>query len=188
MDLPTEPPFARVFVALWPGPAVRTAIAASRDRWRWPAEARLVPDERLHVTLHFIGAVPRSRLPALTHALAVPMRRFDLHGGAPEVWPHGIAVQRVEGAPPALLDLHRTLGEAITSLGFPLEARPYAPHVTLARHAPGATLPPRPERWRWSVAGYRLVESLPGGEGYRSLARYPASSPSERASEPKAER
>jgi 2'-5' RNA ligase len=47
----------RLFIALWPTPAVRAAVAARRDAVGWPAGAAPVRNERLHMTLHFLGAV-----------------------------------------------------------------------------------------------------------------------------------
>ena len=183
----TPPPdVARLFLALWPPPAVREAIAGWRGAWWWPPAARLVQDERLHLTLHFIGAVRRERLPELQRGLAVAFEPFEIVGGPPEVWRHGIAVQRPDEAPLALLQLHAALGAALRGLELPVEARPFAPHVTLARHAPGAVAPAAGAPWRWAAHGYRLVESLPGGAGYLAIARYPARRPSARRSSAKA--
>ena len=79
----TPPPdVARLFLALWPPPAVREAIAGWRGAWWWPPAARLVQDERLHLTLHFIGAVPASRLPApASPRAAAPAKRAGLELG-----------------------------------------------------------------------------------------------------------
>jgi 2'-5' RNA ligase len=63
---------ACLFIALWPGPEVRDALAAWSGQWHWHAAARWVPAERLHLILHFLGDVPRERLPALGEALSVP--------------------------------------------------------------------------------------------------------------------
>lgn len=180
------PEVARLFLALWPTPPVRAAIAGGRDAWWWPPAARLVQRDRLHLTLHFIGAVRRERLPELHQGLAVAFEPFEIVGGPPEVWRHGVAVQRLEQAPPGLLQLHAALGAALRGLALPVETRPFAPHLTLARHAAGAVGPAAGAPWRWAVHGYRLVESLPGGAGYVALARYPARRPSARRSSAKA--
>jgi hypothetical protein len=72
--------------------------------------------------------------------------------------------------PPALAALHATLGERLRELGLRVEARRFRPHVTLARHAAGASpLPPVP-LLRWRAAGAVLVQSRPEG-GYTVLAR-----------------
>ena len=168
---------ARLFLALWPPPSTRAAVAMGRDGWPWPPGARPVSDERLHLTLHFIGAVPRLKLPELAHGLALPFRAFELVGGPAELWPHGVAVQGLQQPSVPLLALHAALGRAIEALGLPVEARRYAPHVTLARKASGARPPACLPAWHWRVRGYRLVESLPGGAGYRAIARFAAGQP-----------
>lgn len=165
----------RLFVALWPGPAVRDALAAQQALWHWPAGVRTVAPERLHLTLHFLGAVPDDRFEALAAAL-------ELGAGAPvvlrldrgELWPRGIAVLEPEGVPAALTALHTRLAGALTGAGFTPESRPYRPHVTLARHADGAVPPTAAPTVRWQAEGHALVESCRAPQaGYRVLRRYP---------------
>ena len=164
----------RLFLALWPGPAARTALAVASARWRWPPRAAAVPIERLHLTLHYIGAWPRARLAEATRALEVRFEPFTLVFGRDELWSHGIAALVPEHAPPRLLALHGALGNALRELGIEPEARPFRPHVTLARRAGGAAPPsPLDARWRWPVRGYALVESASRpGSTYRVLQRY----------------
>jgi RNA 2',3'-cyclic 3'-phosphodiesterase len=164
-------PQARLFLALWPDTAVRTGLVALQSRWAWPAGAAVTPAERLHVTLHFIGAVARERLPELEAGLAVPCPPFELSFGAPALWPHGLAVLLPAAPPPALPALHERLAGALQALALPVEARAFKPHVTFARRAGGATRPPAAPALRWPVAGYALVESE---RGYRVLKHYPA--------------
>ena len=133
----------RLFTALWPEPAARAQLAALRDAWSWPASARPVADEKLHATLHFIGAFPRDSLVALGTALSrVPVEPVELHMSGSEVFRGGIAVALLE-AGPALADLHARVGDVLAGFGVALEARPYRPHVTLARKAGGSRPPAR---------------------------------------------
>ena len=166
---PAPPPFARLFLALWPGPAALQSLAQWQRRWTWPRTAAVVPAERLHLTLHFIGQVPTARLPELVHGLAVPMRRFDLAFGHPEVWPRGLAVLCADAVPGPLADLHAQLQAALRRLALPVETRLFRPHVTLARKARGAVPPAEPLRLSWRAAGYALVQSQ---GGYRTLQHY----------------
>lgn len=155
----TPPDVARLFLALWPDDAVRARIAAYRDAWRWPAGAKPVPDEKLHLTLHFIGAFARDRIAALSEALAkVETEPLCLSGGGAEIWRGGIAVLSVASVP-ALTGLHERLGGALAGLGIELEARPFAPHVTLARKARGAEAPVLPAELDWWARAPVLVES-----------------------------
>ena len=165
MAEPARLPTARLFVGLWPPVAVREALAALQGLWSWPAGAALVPPDRLHLTLHFLGQVPVDRVPALRDALEVPFEPhvLELAQGRWRLWPGGIAVLEL-AAPAALQRLHAALGAALQSFGWPVEARRYRPHVTFARRATGAQLPRElPSQLQWPVQdGYVLVHSIPG--------------------------
>jgi 2'-5' RNA ligase len=163
----------RLFLALWPGPAVRLVLQARQREWRWSETAARVAPERLHLTLHFLGDVPRDRLPELRQGLQVDFERFELVFAAAALWPRGVAVLLPAAAPPALLALHAELKQALQSLRVPTEARAFRPHLTLARHAEGSLAPDVVLPIRWSVRGYALVSSERGQQsGYRIVARY----------------
>ena len=163
----------RLFLALWPDARLRRRLAACRDAWRWPPGAKPVADETLHLTLHFIGAFARGRVAELAAALAaVAVAPMTLRPGRTEVWRGGVAVLRIEGDP-ALLELHARLGEVVMNAGVALDARPFAPHVTLARRAARAEPPPRSPAFRWRPSSFVLVESIPGGPArYEVLERF----------------
>ncbi|HSN34303.1 MAG TPA: 2'-5' RNA ligase family protein [Ideonella sp.] len=163
----------RLFLALWPGAASRCALAAAGEGWRWPAGAARVPVERLHLTLHFIGGLPRPRLAEVADALALPFEPFTLEFGRAELWHHGIAALCPLAVPERLRDLHVGLGAALRGAGIATETRPFRPHVTLAKRAQGATPPPEEPHWRWPLRGYALVisEQRPALT-YRVLRRY----------------
>ena len=119
VDLP--PPLARRLAGIVP--------AAS--------DVKRVRPESIHLTLHFLGDVQEGVIPALCEALdqvrAAPFTlelssrgRFPPRGPARVLWV-GLA------ASPALESLHAACGRAIAAAGLPLESRPFAPHVTLAR-------------------------------------------------------
>jgi len=163
----------RLFIALWPPDAVRDALARWQGAWQWPGPAALVPPERLHLTLHFLGAVPASTVLDLQHVLQIPTPAFDLHFGTPEIWQQGIAVLRPESSPTPLRALHARIGLALASVGLKVESRPWRPHVTLARKAAGATPPPQPPDIAWPARdGFVLVQTLGGGRGYEILDRF----------------
>jgi 2'-5' RNA ligase len=150
----------RVFLALWPDVAARARLAACRDAWHWPQGARLVSDVDLHLTLHFIGALARSRLDALKAGLAdVPTAGFSLSMRDGEVWRGGIAVLRANSSPLALVALHERLGRSLDGLGIDFDTRPFAPHVTLARKARGARPPATTDSVEWAAEGFALIES-----------------------------
>jgi len=163
----------RLFLALWPDPAMRHLLRERRDAWDWPLGASPVHAEKLHVTLHFLGEIPSERVPELRRGFAVPFSPFSLSLGVPKLWPHGIAVLEPHEEPAELLELHARLSSALVALGLQPEARKYRPHVTLARRANEAVVPPEAEPLVWQVGGYALVESQPGnGGGYTVLEHY----------------
>lgn len=171
-DGPGSPPPLRLFVALWPPPRVQQALQAWQARWRWPVGAAVVAGERLHVTLHFLGAVPQAQVEPLLDALAAAAAHwhsFDLRLDRVECWPHGLWVLGPDSVPDGLRRLHGQIGDALRSTGLPVETRPFRPHVTLARHAAGAAGPPPPADLRWRVRGFALVQSE---RGYRTLRRF----------------
>jgi 2'-5' RNA ligase len=135
----------RLFVALNFPPHVRQAL--------WQATAPLrdlalpvkwVRPEGVHLTLKFLGEVPEERDGELRAALgraAAGARALTLQLGGAEgfgafpsatrprvVWV-GIAAE------PALEILQHRVEQEFAPLGFPTEARPFRPHLTLGRAA-----------------------------------------------------
>jgi len=166
-------PRARLFLALWPGPALRRGLLEHREQWVWAPAASLVSPDDLHLTLHFLGSMPRARVPELTEGLAVPFSPFELRLTQPGLWPHGVAVLQAARVPDRLQALHSALNDALARLGLPTELRVFRPHVTLARHAGASIVPAEPAALRWRATGYVLVESRPAARPrYAVLHRY----------------
>lgn len=165
---PAGRPTARLFLALWPDAAARQALRDWQRSARMPTGAAVVAPERWHLTLHFLGAVPADALAALVPRLAVAGARVPVQLGRFAVWPRGIAVLEAEAPAAPLVALQGALGEALTGAGIAVEARPWRPHLTLARRAEGARAPDA--RIAWTAERYALVQS---DGGYRTLATYP---------------
>lgn len=172
---------ARLFLAVWPDAAARSATVAAQGLWSWPRGARRVPAERLHLTLHFIGEVDRVWMPVLADALAVDMRPATLVFDHCELWTRGLAVLRARETPDTLAALHAELAARLRRLeasapgqaGLRRADARLRPHVTLARQAAAVPVPELPTPVIWPVEGYALVESVLGpGGGYRVLRRY----------------
>lgn len=153
---------------------MRSAIAQWQLQWTWPERAAVVGPEKLHITLHFLGDVAPQRVRDLQYVLkTVPTPAFELRLTRQEIWQQGIAVLRPENLPVQLRGLHGRIGLALADIGVPAEARPYRPHVTLARRAAGATPPTQLPDLRWHAAsGFVLVQTLGGGRGYEVLQRF----------------
>lgn len=162
MDGPARTPSTRLFLALWPEPAVRHLLSEWRDAWTWPAGAAPVQADKLHLTLHFLGSLPSDRLPQLLDGFAVPFEPFRVDLTRAALWHNGIAVLEPDLTPPALAALHARLSDALAALGLQPETRRYRPHVTMARRAAGASLPADGAPIVWDVRGYALVASENG--------------------------
>lgn len=161
----------RLFLALWPDDAVRARLADAQRAWRWPARATLVPPQRLHLTLHFLGEVGEPEARALIERLP-PVEAFTLQLERAACWPQGVAVLEAGEVPPAFSRLHPALADTLRALGLRVEARSFRPHVTLARHAQGAQAPELPQAIDWPVSGYALVRSHVGPPlRYEPIAR-----------------
>jgi 2'-5' RNA ligase len=168
-----KPDTTRLFLALWPDPAIRHQLREWRDLWTWPRGAGPVHTDKLHVTLHFLGNQPSETLPALLDGLAVPFTPFRLQLDVAELWHSGIAVLSPSAPPPELLGLHAALSSALPGLGLQPEERAYRPHVTMARRARGATIPQNGPAIDWQIDHYALVESKTGdGGAYTVLREY----------------
>lgn len=173
----------RLFLALWPTAQARAALASWRDAWPRPASrARPVADERLHLTLHFIGDVEAARAAGLPQRLAVGFDPFEITLDDAQDWPGpGVAVLAAHRLPDGLRSLHGRLGDALKALGLLVDTRAFRPHVTLWRWPGGLARPDEPRSGlatppapvTWGVRSYALVESLPGA-GYRPVALFDA--------------
>jgi 2'-5' RNA ligase len=162
---------ARLFLALWPDAEVRAALARYADTWQWPRNVARVRADKLHLTLHFIGNVARSRIPELSRT-SLPFEPFSLQLGCPEIWPHGIAVMRPHVFPAELSRLQAALGDVLRDIALPVDAREFNPHVTLARRAHEAVPPTGMAAIEWPVADYALVESgFDANRSYTVIAR-----------------
>src|SRR3954452_13025852 len=89
---------ARLFVALWPAPAVRARLAEQRDALGLPRNARPVADANLHLTLHFLGPVERERIASVREMLSrVTPRPMALAATGLALWNAGTLVLRMQG-------------------------------------------------------------------------------------------
>ncbi|MBX3661884.1 MAG: RNA 2',3'-cyclic phosphodiesterase [Burkholderiales bacterium] len=169
----------RLFFALWPQPALRTALAAAARRLQPGCGGRMPAARNLHLTLAFLGDVAAGRLPELAEiageaAAAVPPFTMGLEcfGWWPRqrlVWAAPVA------CPPALQVLAEVLAGGLRAAGFRSERRRFLPHVTLlrdARHAPAAAAERLPQ-WRVSELVLAVSEPGAGGPRYRSLGVWP---------------
>jgi RNA 2',3'-cyclic 3'-phosphodiesterase len=160
----------------------RVELTAPRARVTWIAQ------ERLHLTVRFIGEVegPLAErvisglrapltLPPFTIAFG-PLGAFPAKGAPRAVWiglaDGGDAVARVESA----------ISDRLLALGIPKEDRPYSPHLTLARVREPAglraaplfeSLAAGPDRTRVDAITLFQSKLSPKGPTYTVLERMP---------------
>lgn len=135
-----EPERWRVFLAIDVPDAVREALSGPLNALQPLHEAiRINPVERLHLTLHFLGHLPRSDLEQLETALApivLRHRRFRLAaegvGAFPDIRRPRVVWAGIGGELPELIALQTDLGGALRQAGATVEDRFHA-HLTLGR-------------------------------------------------------
>jgi 2'-5' RNA ligase len=170
-------PTARVFFALWPDAQVRQALMRAALSLHRRVDGKLTREESVHMTLLFLGATPTERLGALAElGASAPFEAFALDLDAADCWKHNkIAWVAPSTTPPALASLVQHLGRGAVALGFPVDSRPFAPHLTLVRKARCSPLDLEPLRIRWDVRDFVLVRSELGRDGsrYHTIGRWP---------------
>jgi RNA 2',3'-cyclic 3'-phosphodiesterase len=173
----------RLFFALWPDDGVRARLAAAA-RESLPAGAgRPQRPDQLHLTLEFLGDVPESRLQDVLDAgaaAAAGAAAFELEFDLVEHWMRPQVLCLAASSTPApLAALVQSLRSELLLRGFAVEARPFRPHVTLARRVvraqPSAAGQSLPCPLRWPARAFVLVQSVTEQKGarYVELACWP---------------
>jgi RNA 2',3'-cyclic 3'-phosphodiesterase len=163
----------RLFVAVVPPrPVLLELRAALTTLPHTDGNLRWLPPDSWHITLAFLGEVPRESLPELTERLSrvasrgTPMELSVAGGGHFE---SQVLWAGIQGERDRLGRLSETVGAAARRCRLKVDDRPYRPHVTLARvrgDEPKTDLQPYVERMtafrtpRWLVKEMELFESL----------------------------
>lgn len=158
----------RLFLALWPDDAVRTAlqalIASLGD-----IDARVIPARNLHLTLAFLGNVDAPRRHCVEQAcdgirareFVLPLERVRSRARGGALWIEPAAV------PPVLTDLAGKLRLSLGRCQFEPETRPYRAHVTLARAMRRRVAPVSFAPIMWRAQEFWLVKSVLESSGAR---------------------
>ena len=166
---------ARLFFALWPDEAARQALADVAATLAARVRGRPVPATKIHLTLAFLGEIAADRVQAAREVgTIVRSPGFDLvldcvgsFRASQVAWAGSTRV------PPELVGLHAGLTAELRSLGFTLEDRPFAPHVTLARRISKAVPPAPMPPLEWLARELTLVRSDAGTGRYDVLEGWP---------------
>jgi len=130
----------RLFIAIDLPSGEKQRIGAAIAPMRAAAQAiTWVPDERLHLTMKFLGEQAEERMSAVEEALstvAARHRQMELVLGGLGAFPN-LRQPRVVwmgvARDPRLELLHHDIEEACAALGHQVDGRAFRPHITLAR-------------------------------------------------------
>jgi len=176
----------RTFVAIFPPPEVREALFRAAQNLRAGRDLRLVGQEKIHLTLKFLGDVAEDEIGKVKQALQ-PIREghdpFWVYtsnfGAFPSERKARILWAGIEEGSEHLRTVSEDLENLLEPAGFEREHRPYVPHLTLGRARARRTTLDTSEistpTLRFTVSGVHLVRSAPGKNGvtYSILATYP---------------
>jgi 2'-5' RNA ligase len=154
----------RLFFALWPGEAVRTAVAGAAAAMPLASTARVVPRGNYHLTIAFVGEVPAGSLErARRIGGASRGSAFEIVFDAYEYWPKPeVVVAAARSIPPALQVLWADLHQALAGDGFELRVKKLRPHVTLAHRVAEAPQLPSLRPFTWPARELCLLRSDTG--------------------------
>lgn len=178
---PAEPT-QRLFFALWPQQGARQALARASAAAARSCGGRTVPAENLHVTLAFLGSVPRRRVPevkaiaeraAASCAQEAPLAlRFE----ALAHWPRQQILCAVAAdETPAAAAISAALKDAAAAAGFTPDLKPFRAHVTVARKVVRAPRECALRALIWRFDDFALIDSRtePQGPVYSVIDCYP---------------
>jgi 2'-5' RNA ligase len=160
----------RLFIALWPDPDTRIRIA----RLLSEGSGRRIPQEQLHLTLVFVGAVEREvsdcleqRLDELqfdSFELTLDRFGFFVRPGILWVGPSSIPRDLVQ-----MRDRARQIG---LKCGLRVPNEEYVPHVSLFRGCVDSRTPDWQPALSWHVDTVALIESGEDGQAgpYRMIS------------------
>lgn len=115
--------------------AVEAALDPTGHRVRW------VQMEGLHITIRFLGPTPKGQIESVAAALERSRRvvpgPFAVRVGGAGAFPDATRPRAlwlgIRSGAEALAHLSDTLTEELVADGWPLDARPFRPHLTIAR-------------------------------------------------------
>ena len=153
------------------------------------ADFRLVGQEKIHLTLKFLGDIAEDELDSVKRALQPIGKRHDPFevstsgfGAFPSEKRARILWAGVDTGSEHLRALAEDVENLLDAAGFERENRPYIPHLTLgrarARRTELDTSETSPPALRFTVSSVDLVKSAPSQNGvdYSILTTYPFSS------------
>lgn len=167
----------RLFFALWPEAQTRTLVDRVARDVALETGGRAVATGNLHLTLAFLGERPAELVARLREVAAgLKCAAFTLHLDDVGYWRKtGLAWLGTDASSIELTGLHRELVRALAGVGIEQEARPFAPHITLARRIGTIVRRRLSSPIAWKVDSFSLVKSELGREGasYHVIETWP---------------
>jgi 2'-5' RNA ligase len=171
----------RLFFALWPDEATRSAcaLAARELKLRMQPGGYLIQPERLHLTLLFLGDfVSRQKesaaIDAASRLRASPftlrLEQAGAFGNREGVW--WLAPRET---PPQLTKLYEQLRERLREAAVPVDRVKFVPHLSVVRIAGKPLATTMIQAVNWPVTEFVLIRSLLNrqAEEYQIIGRWP---------------
>ena len=124
----------RLFFALWPDNVTRHTLA----RWQSALSGRKIPVNNLHMTLIFLGAQSKEKIPVLSQLITtISFNAIELIIDKVGYFSRSqISWAGIQNAPATLFQLHAKLSKALLQQSISFDNRKnFKPHITLARHS-----------------------------------------------------
>ncbi|CAG0979360.1 RNA 2',3'-cyclic phosphodiesterase [Burkholderiales bacterium] len=179
MTLDPDDSTTRLFFAIVPDDAARERLGALARSMAHASGGRASAAATLHLTIVFVGTVAAATVAGIRAAgdsVAWPSVEVSLDT-AGSFARAGIAWAAPSRVPPALSRANRDLVRALSDRGVATEARPWRPHVTLARRCARLVDGPIEPPIAWTVDHVVLMSSrlLSEGPRYREVAGWSTS-------------
>ncbi len=132
----------RSFIAIELPAEVRKGLSRLQDELKAGGHApvKWVNPENIHLTLKFLGSIPADKTESVTGAMAdaargIPPFRLEVRGLGvfPDLKRVRVVWVGVSGELARLSQLQKSIESRLAPFGFTPEARPFSPHLTLAR-------------------------------------------------------
>jgi len=131
----------RAFIAIEIGEGLRSAATKLISRFELETDAiRWVDPANLHYTIKFLGEIPTVELYELLSTLGKGLesfKPFSLDAVGVGAFPTPSSPRTVwlgaRNGGDQLTDLHARINETLSTIGYPVEARKFQPHLTLGR-------------------------------------------------------
>ncbi|HAB80133.1 MAG TPA: RNA 2',3'-cyclic phosphodiesterase [Glaciecola sp.] len=165
----------RLFIGLGFSHQVLGQISTYRNK-ALLSDSKNVAVSNFHITLCFLGSIDNNRfhqLESLHEQLSqIQMQAFSLELDKSGYW----AKPKIQFIAPsvqplALINLQHTVQSVGLGLHFPIEKRPYRPHVTLQRKVNAPSVPLFQPNITCEFNTFSLYESVSGATGVKYIKR-----------------